>query len=491
MRWHFVPMMCRRAAMMCRRAAMMWRFAPMKLRLRANDLFMTFKDKIKNYIVEKGLIDKGDGVLCALSGGCDSVALLVILKELTEELDFSLSAAHFNHGIRGAEADRDQEFSRALSESLGIPFFTALEDIPKMAKEAGEGLEECARKRRYAFLFKVAEEQGCQKIATAHHATDNTETVLFHMIRGSGINGLGGIAPKREDGVIRPLLCASRTELEEFLTARDQKFVTDSTNSDTDLTRNFIRHNMLPSIYAVNPAADRALTRLSDSAREDEEYFIGEARKISVAATLTELKTVPAPILKRYLRLRFDAAKTAGGQLDYETLECLCRDIKNGAQRFRYSVSGDIAVIGDRNVLEFLPDKRPPAQYSVTVTSEGEYELGEEGRVFFTASEEALKGWLSNNPEAVSVRYTAEESGWSITVRSAAEGDKYLRGGLHRTVRKELNAIGYPAHKRASLPRFCDEDGIFYIPHLPVGDKLKKAPEKISKQIIYIGYTEN
>ena len=122
--------------------------AQTELRLRANDVFMTFKDKVKKNIVDKGLIDKGDGVLCALSGGCDSVALLLILSELTEELDFSLYAAHFNHGIRGAEADRDQEFSGSLAESLGVPFFTAVEDIPKMAKEAGEGLEECARKRR-------------------------------------------------------------------------------------------------------------------------------------------------------------------------------------------------------------------------------------------------------------------------------------------------------------------------------------------------------
>ena len=463
----------------------------MKLRLRANDVFMTFKDKVKKYIVDKGLIDKGDGVLCALSGGCDSVALLLILSELTEELDFSLYAAHFNHGIRGAEADRDQEFSGSLAESLGVPFFTAVEDIPKMAKEAGEGLEDCARKRRYAFLFKVAEEQGCKKIATAHHATDNTETVLFHVIRGSGINGLGGIAPKREDGVIRPLLCASRRELEEFLETVGQNFVTDSTNADTDMTRNFIRHNMLPLVSALNPAADRAISRLSDSAREDEEYFVSEAKMISDKAALTHLKTVPAPILKRYLRLRFESARIAGGQLDYDTLECICRDIKSGAERFRYSVSGDIAVIGDRDRLEFIPDKLPSAQYSVTVTAEGEYGIAGVGKAFFTESMEKLREWIADNPQAVCARYPSEEYGWSITVRSAIEGDKYLRGGLHRTVRKELNAIGYPAHKRASLPRFCDGDGIFFIPYLPQGDKLKKSPEKISKQIIYIGYTEN
>ena len=452
---------------------------------------MTFKDKVKKYIVEKNLIDKGDGVLCALSGGGDSVALLITLTELRSELDFSLCAAHFNHGIRGAEADRDQEFSRALCEKLNITLFTATEDIPRIAKENGEGLEECARNRRYEFLFETAKKQNCPKIATAHHATDNTETVLFHLIRGSGINGLGGIAPKREDGVIRPLLCVSRTEVDEFLQKREQDFVTDSTNADTDMTRNFIRHNMLPLVSALNPAADRAISRLSDSAREDEEYFISEAKTISDKAALAYLKTVPTPILKRYLRLRFESAKTAVGQLDYETLECICRDIKSGTERFRYSVSGDIAVIGDRDRLEFIPDKLPPAQYSVTVTAEGEYGIAGIGKAFFTESMEKLREWIADKPQAVCARYPSEEYSWSITVRSAMEGDKYLRGGLHRTVRKELNAIGYPAHKRASLPRFCDGDGIFFIPYLPQGDKLKKSPEKISKQIIYIGYTEN
>ena len=450
--------------------------------------------KVKNYILSHKLIEEGDRVLCALSGGGDSVALIIILNELREELNFSLAAAHFNHGIRGEEADRDQEFSRILSESLNIPFFTATEDVPRIAKENGEGLEECARRRRYGFLFRVASEQGCNKTATAHHATDNTETVLFHLIRGSGINGLGGIAPKRSDGVIRPLLCITKAEVEEFLRVRSQKFVTDSTNADTDMTRNFIRLKMLPLIREINPSADKAFLRISASAGEDEEYFVSEAGKLPENASLDTLRNVPVPILKRYIRLRFEAARTLGGQLDYDTLERLCRHIKEGTERFRYSVSGDIAVIGDRNGLYFIPDKKPDEAYSVIIDGAGEYKIGERGTVFFTDNEADFYRRMELAHFTAFTAYPAEGDFPKFTVRSANPGDKYLRGGLHRTVRKELNAMGYPTHKRATLPRFCDGDGIFWIPFLPAGDKLKKAKkgnDEISKQLIYIGYTEN
>lgn len=448
---------------------------------------MTFKDKVKNYIAEKGLINSGDRILCALSGGSDSVALLTVLNGLKTALGFSLCAAHFNHGIRGAEADRDQEFSHDLCKRLQIPFFTALEDIPRIAKENGEGLEECARNRRYGFLFRTAEEQGCNKIATAHHATDNTETVLFHLIRGTGLNGLGGIAPQRNDGVIRPLLCVSKAEVEEFLRENGSEFVTDSTNADTDMTRNFIRLRMLPLVRAVNPAADRALIRLSDSAREDEEYFLREAEKLPKKATLSTLKTVPTPILKRYIRLRYAEAKQASAQLDHDMLTVICRDIKNGIGRFRYSVSGDIAVIGDRDTLEFTADKMPPVSYSFDVSAIGEYKTAN-GTVFVTENKAEMIDWAKKNPSTSYIAYPTDDTEWRFTVRSAEEGDRYKRGGIHRAVRKELNTISYPAHKRSALPRFCDGDGIFWVPYLKPGDK---TVEQKSKQIIYIGYTEN
>ena len=455
---------------------------------------MTFTNKVEKYITEKELIVTGDRVLCALSGGGDSVALLHTLKALEQKLGFTLLAAHFNHGIRGEEADRDEEFSKDLCLELNIPFTSIKEDIPATAKASGEGLEECARRCRYAFLFRTAKEMNCNRIATAHHATDNTETVLFHLIRGSGINGLSGIAPKREDGVIRPLLCVSRTEIDEFLTENGHGFVTDSTNTDTDMTRNFIRLKMLPLIREINPMADKAVGRLSDSAREDEEYFLTEARRIPKNATLTQLSDIPAPILKRYLRLCYDSAHKQGGQLDYERVSEICHRIKNGETSFRCSLQGGVAVIADRDRLEFIKDKYSPAPFEIMLSKTGEYKT-ESGCIYVTESESDLNRWTEEQSvkgqSTYRVSYPYEGEFPKITARSRKEGDRYLRGGMHRAVRKELTAIGYPAHKRDSLPCFCDSDGIFWIPPLRAGDKVSNKAVSNSKQLIYIGYTEN
>lgn len=309
------------------------------------------------------------------------------------------------------------------------------------------------------------------------------------MLRGSGIKGLGGIAPKRSDGVIRPLLCISKAEVEEFLQSRGQDFVTDSTNSDTDMTRNFIRLNILPLVRSINPAADKALSRLSDSAREDEEYFVEEAKKLPKNAPLSYLKAVPTPILKRYLSLRYGELMGVHARLDYDSLAAICDGIKKGEGHFRYSVSGDIAVIGDKDSLEFIKDKIEPIPFCFTVAAAGEYEIPQ-GKVFVTESETEIKSIIKEKGGSF-IAYPVTGEAWQITVRSAREGDRYLRGKMHRAVRKELNAIGYPAHKRASHPRFCDGDGIFWIPKLPTSDKLKKAAIEKFKQIIYIGYTEN
>ena len=455
---------------------------------------MTFKDKVKKYITEKKLITQGDKLLCALSGGGDSVALLHTLKTLANELEFTLLAAHFNHGIRGEEADGDQEFSQSLCHNLGVPFFAKKEDIPASAKVNGEGLEECARNRRYAFLFGVAAEQGCNKIATAHHATDNTETVLFHLIRGSGINGLGGIAPQRQDGVIRPLLCVSRAEIEDFLTDISAQYVTDSTNADTVMTRNFIRLKMLPLVREINPAVDKAISRLCDSAREDEEYFLTEAGKIPKNAPLSYLRDLPSPILKRYLRIRYEEASGHGFQLDHERTEEICRQIKNGASAFRFSLAGEIAAVAERNSLIFIKDKYTPEPFEIFISHTGEYTT-EGGNILVTESAEEFEAWKSRQAAegktVYKTKYAYSGNSICITARSRKAGDKYLRGGMNRAVRKELNAVGYPAHKGDSLPCFCDGDGIFWVPPLRPRDSARSEDVQNSKQLIYIGYTEN
>ena len=200
------------------------------------------------------MLEDGEPVLVALSGGADSVALLRALQALA----YPVRAFHLNHCLRGAESDRDEAFCRALCAGLGVPLTVERIDVAA-ARAAGEGIEAAARRIRYARLTAAA--QGA-KIATAHTADDNLETMLFHLVRGTGPKGLAGIPPVRGQ-VIRPLLGVTRAAVEAYLHALGQDYVTDSTNADDAYTRNRIRHEVVPVLRQINPAVSGAAARLA------------------------------------------------------------------------------------------------------------------------------------------------------------------------------------------------------------------------------------
>lgn len=218
--------------------------------------------------LEKKLIlpPKGARVLCAVSGGADSMCLLALLRETA---DFELAAAHFEHGIRGEESLRDCAFVEEYCRDRGVACFVEHADVPALAAETGLGLEEAARSLRYAFLERTAEEEGFDYIATAHNADDNAETVLFHLARGTGPAGLRGIPPQRGN-IIRPLLHLTRAEIEAYLAANGIPHVEDSTNSDEHFSRNRIRRSVVPVLKELNPSFPEAVERLGKLLRRDE-----------------------------------------------------------------------------------------------------------------------------------------------------------------------------------------------------------------------------
>lgn len=236
--------------------------------------------RTKDYILENKMINNHSTVLVALSGGADSVCLLLLLNEIkrqcADELDFALEAVHVEHGIRGAESRADAGFASDLCERLNIPCHVHSVDVPQYAASHGLGLEEAARILRYeAFEKEVTtayaadQKQGNSRqavVAVAHHMEDNAETVLFQMLRGSGAKGLSGMHPVSvKNGVtyIRPLLSATRAQIEEYLKENGQAFVTDATNTDTAYSRNKLRHDVFPLLLQIN---DRAIEHINESA---------------------------------------------------------------------------------------------------------------------------------------------------------------------------------------------------------------------------------
>lgn len=220
----------------------------------------------------------GEHVLCALSGGADSVALLFLLKYLRDEGRIVLSAAHFEHGIRGQASKEDAVFAHDLCERLNIPFYMASADVPALARARRMGIEAAAREARYAFLLDTADRIGAQAIALAHHQDDQAETVLMHLMRGSGMRGLSGMRA-RDGRMTRPLLQYTKKDLVLFLQEIGENWREDATNAQDNTPRNALRLHVVPALKRIYPGAERALCRYASIAAEQDDYLCAEASK--------------------------------------------------------------------------------------------------------------------------------------------------------------------------------------------------------------------
>ncbi len=246
------------------------------------------KKKIRAYIQKYNMLEKGDSLVIGLSGGPDSVCLFFVLLALREEYDLKITAVHVNHMIRGEAADADQAFVRELCKKHDIDLVAEKIDIPSLALENGRSLEEEARLARYSLFEKVRQDMllsgvRSSKIAIAHNADDNAETVLFHMARGCGLEGICGISPVREN-IIRPLLAVSKADIVDFLDGEGISYCIDATNSDVDYDRNRIRHNIMPQMCQVNSRALDHICQMTEKLQEVSAYIGKEADALLAAA---------------------------------------------------------------------------------------------------------------------------------------------------------------------------------------------------------------
>ena len=238
-----------------------------------------FPEKIMKYVDQHALLSPGDRIVVGLSGGADSVCLLLILQVISGKMPLSLCAVHVEHGIRGQEALEDTAFCRQLCETRGIPFREVHCDVPGMARREGLSLEEAGRKARYETFARVREEWGGTKIAVAHHREDQAETLLLHLFRGTHLAGMQGMRP-RQGVIIRPLLDVSREEIEAWLCAQGVFWRTDSTNLTDDYARNRVRHRILPEARQINAAATAHLAEACDAIGEVMDYMEAEAERL-------------------------------------------------------------------------------------------------------------------------------------------------------------------------------------------------------------------
>ena len=242
---------------------------------------MDMLNKVRKTIENHSMLVQGDHLLVAVSGGADSVSLLQILARLADEYRLRLTVAHLNHGLRGAESQREEAFVRRLSTEMGIACTCKTVDVGSLRRGKGHSLEEIGREERYRFLDEAAERCGAGKIATGHHRDDQAETVLMHLLRGSGPEGLKGILPIRAGRLIRPLLDVGRAEILEFLRREGVPYMTDSSNLSPVFLRNRIRAGLIPELTAnYNPRLVAGLCHTAGIIRGEDDYLQGVVRRI-------------------------------------------------------------------------------------------------------------------------------------------------------------------------------------------------------------------
>ena len=281
-----------------------------------------FTEKVRNTISEHDMIPAGGAVVAALSGGADSVSLLFALSKLSQELDFTLSACHVNHGLRGEESDSDMRFCQELCDRLGIELHILNTDVRDFQKKH-ESIEETARRVRYDFFAEVS--QG-KKLATAHNCNDSAETVLLNMMRGTGLKGLCGIPPVRGN-IIRPLIRCTRDEVESYCAENALSYVTDKTNLSDDYTRNKVRHSILPEIMKINSSFLETASRMQQHLREDSDLLESmAAQALENAKTEGGYKTAELSALPKPIRTRVIKKILSGGGIEPSTLRISMTD---------------------------------------------------------------------------------------------------------------------------------------------------------------------
>ena len=446
-------------------------------------------ERVRAWMEAQGMLEDTDTLLCALSGGADSVCLLHLLRRLSGELGFRLEAAHFHHGIRGEEADRDRDFAADLCRDWKIPLHQGRGDVPAWAREKGMGLEEAARDLRYAFLRETARSLGRCRIATAHQAEDNAETLLLHLCRGTGLRGLCGIPPVR-DGIIRPLLPAAREEILAYLEAFSLPHVEDSTNALEKGERNRLRLRVMPVLRELDPDFSRAALAASLLLREDEDCLNALAAELleeggeappEVRYSCKAMLAAPRPLAARALRL---GAEKLGTGLERKHVSALLELAAVSGGLRRLALPGGLEASREFDLLRLRRGGEEPEAYDIPLEYGVWRTLPATGqRVCWTAPEDA-----GNVHEKFQIfRFKNACICGSIHVRSRKSGDTLRISGRNgeKSLKKWMIEEKIPALERAAWPVFADDLGIVAVPGLGTAERVSAAGDEADGAIIW------
>jgi tRNA(Ile)-lysidine synthase len=445
-----------------------------------------------------GLFLPGERVGVAVSGGPDSVLLLNFMRRLASKLGLQLAVVHFNHHLRGAESESDEAFVRELSRHYGLEFIRGEADVQQAAKQERRNLEATARELRYRFFFSLIRRARLDKLATAHTANDQAETVLLRLLRGTGTRGLGGIYPSLEGKIIRPFLSLTRAEVESELKARKLEFRFDSTNRDLRRTRNRIRKELIPALEKeFNPEIVLLLKELADRARDDESFLEDQAREHARAWRVREggeekipvkpLVEFPPAIARRVLRQMISAVRGNLRGISHAHIEALLRFAESAQSGKSLELPGGLAarkefswlVLGLRSAggegAEFAYPVKVPGKVSVP-------QLGLTFRFKIVGLEELGRAYNSLGMAGLDrLKLTAEP-----VLRSWKAGDRFRPPGSRKPLKvKELFRLHkVPLKQRKTWPVLECGREIIWVRGFPASGSVAVTPE--TREVVVI-----
>lgn len=436
-------------------------------------------ERIERAITTFGMLENTDDVTVALSGGADSVSLLHAMLRLKEKYGFKLYAAHLNHCLRGEESDGDEAFVRELCKKWGIPLFCERADVSSASEANKESVELAARNIRYEFLNRVAK----GKIATAHNADDNAETVIFNMVRGSALQGICGIPPVREN-IIRPLIFCSRTDIEKYCEDNGLSFRTDSTNADVKYSRNRIRHSVMPELKKLNGASVANISRMTVALRRDCEYLDGEAERIYNALAsknglpVDKLINLPEAILYRVIL--FHAKQKFGISPDNFHLQAAVKLLKCGN---KVQISGDIYASVTGKMFDFICLSDHTSVFCDLGNDPAS--MNYDG-VDFSYTSSGLK---KINNLVFKNSFDCDKIKGNVIIRNRLEGDSIrLAGRKNKSLKKLFCENHIPLDIRPSLLVLADDEGVFWVQGFGVDERAKVTSD--SQRYITVTITD-
>ncbi|RJQ24568.1 MAG: tRNA lysidine(34) synthetase TilS [Peptococcaceae bacterium] len=461
---------------------------------------MDIIEKVRLTIQRYQMVKQGDKVVVGVSGGADSVALLYILNRIRSELGISLHVAHLNHMMRGADADADAEFVSDLAGSYGLPVTLKRFDVLAYQKATRLSIQVAAREARYCFFQEVVDQVGAKRVALAHHADDQAETILMNFLRGTGLAGLKGILLVRDDLYIRPFLGVRRREIEAFCQSEGVISRQDISNSKQVYTRNRIRLHLLPLLEKeYNPALVSSLVRLGNVCQAEEEYLEAQANSVfqealmklpdeGVRLSLSVIKNQPVALQRRVLRLGWQALTGSRQNLSFRHVEAALALVENGSTGSYIVLPRGVKASKTYNSIDFLLNEKvltvPFYVYPLAIP--GNTYIPELNKTIYAAilPKDRMGDPKMLPPEEALINY--DQVTTPLFVRRRRPGDVFRPYGLVSKVKLKdfLIKQKVPQAERDCIPLICTAEDIIWAAGVRLAENWKVTGE--AARVLYL-----